>query len=381
MATFQELLNTLLNPKPSSSKLTPNSMIGSTSGPITMTQDGQTFIKQYNPQDGNYYYVPQSEIGSQRPSAKQPFMNTMQTPVNVQQSVQSGGISNPNPTAKSALIAGDMGAGPNPPPNATPTQEQGKIPGKFDINPETGKPYGFNPATNSMDDNFWAEKVEPALREKYLSEPQKSLLTQNQQSGVDKDAIRQGLMKELEPYYARLLNESNGDIELAKKRMEEDYQKGLRVAREDSDTSVKNAIQTLIPNEQDQLYGELNRRGLVGTREGRIDAPSATLSTGQKVISPLGTNVKFGGLGGKMQGQLISTQKARSEAVQRALQRQEEELGLTRNRSMEDYTTKQTRNTANLQQQKNVDLQTGTEERYKNALGDNYMRSNILLGG
>ncbi len=37
-------------------------------------------------------------------------------------------------------------------------------PGKFDINPATGKAYGFNPATNSMDDNYWALKVEPQLK-------------------------------------------------------------------------------------------------------------------------------------------------------------------------------------------------------------------------
>lgn len=41
------------------------------------------------------------------------------------------------------------------------------MPGKFDTNPQTGKPYGWNPATNSIDDNYWAQVVEPQLKATY----------------------------------------------------------------------------------------------------------------------------------------------------------------------------------------------------------------------
>lgn len=50
---------------------------------------------------------------------------------------------------------------------ASLAQPTGKVPGKFDINPATGKAYGFNPATNSMDDNYWGNIVEPQLKQQY----------------------------------------------------------------------------------------------------------------------------------------------------------------------------------------------------------------------
>ena len=36
---------------------------------------------------------------------------------------------------------------------------------KSDINPATGKPYAVNPATGVWDDNYWANTVEPSLRQ------------------------------------------------------------------------------------------------------------------------------------------------------------------------------------------------------------------------
>ncbi len=36
--------------------------------------------------------------------------------------------------------------------------------GKFDINPKTGKQYGINPSSGVMDDNYWANVVEPQLK-------------------------------------------------------------------------------------------------------------------------------------------------------------------------------------------------------------------------
>jgi len=41
------------------------------------------------------------------------------------------------------------------------------IPAKTDINPQTGKAYAVNPATGNWDDNYWANTVEPQLKQQY----------------------------------------------------------------------------------------------------------------------------------------------------------------------------------------------------------------------
>ncbi len=41
------------------------------------------------------------------------------------------------------------------------------MPGKGDINPATGKAYAVNPSSGNWDDNYWANTVEPQLKQKY----------------------------------------------------------------------------------------------------------------------------------------------------------------------------------------------------------------------
>lgn len=48
---------------------------------------------------------------------------------------------------------------------------------------------------------------------------------------------------ELSPYYERLLSETKGDLELAKKRLKEDYDRGVRLKTEDVATAIKYATE------------------------------------------------------------------------------------------------------------------------------------------
>lgn len=49
--------------------------------------------------------------------------------------------------------------------------------------------------------------------------------------------------KELAPYYERILSEAKGDVELAKKRLQEDYDRGVRLKTEDVATAIKYATE------------------------------------------------------------------------------------------------------------------------------------------
>lgn len=54
----------------------------------------------------------------------------------------------------------------------------------------------------------------------------------------DQKAAETAAMEELRPYYEKLLKIYNGDVNLAKKRMEEDYSRGLRYKQEDTATGM-----------------------------------------------------------------------------------------------------------------------------------------------
>lgn len=117
-------------------------------------------------------------------------------------------------------------------------------------------------------------------------------------------------LEELRPYYERILSEEQGDVERAKRRIEEDYARGARYREEDL-ASEEAAFGLTFPKEKNQLLENLNKRGLVPTAQ-------------------------RGGLGSQDITNLQQSQDLRREAVTRALSRQGEEAGLTRARSREE---------------------------------------------
>lgn len=55
----------------------------------------------------------------------------------------------------------------------------------------------------------------------------------------DWEEYEKAALEELKPYYTRILKEEGGDVERAKTRLKEDYDKGLRIKREDYEIAKK----------------------------------------------------------------------------------------------------------------------------------------------
>jgi len=84
----------------------------------------------------------------------------------------------------------------------------------------------------------------------------------------DQKAAETAAMEELRPYYEKLLKIYNGDVNLAKKRMEEDYSRGLRYKQEDTATGMGDINATRAERDRKfkialgDLDQEMNTRGL-----------------------------------------------------------------------------------------------------------------------
>ena len=187
-------------------------------------------------------------------------------------------------------------------------------------------------------------------------------------SSIDPRKLEDEALAELTPYYNRLLDESKGDIDVAKTRMEDDYQKGLRQRTQDTDISKKQ-LATNIGEEQVATMEDLNRRGLLGSYTGEKKQPFAmTTSTGEALnVSPV-TQMQYGGLAGKRMALLQTGQQARAEAVQRALDRANEEAATSRTRYLEDQQKAWERKQRELQQQKVADAASKARSMYSREL-------------
>lgn len=84
----------------------------------------------------------------------------------------------------------------------------------------------------------------------------------------DQQAAEKAAMEELRPYYEKLLTIYNGDVALAKKRMEEDYSRGLRYKQEATATGLGDIEATKAERDRKfkialgDLDQEMNTRGL-----------------------------------------------------------------------------------------------------------------------
>lgn len=147
----------------------------------------------------------------------------------------------------------------------------------------------------------------------------------------DWEEYEKAALEELKPYYTRILKEEGGDVERAKKRMQEDYDRGLRIKREDYETAKKLYGDKLKPGETLPQY--LARTRLQG-KEGMF------IEEGQELVEQMGKRGLFrsGIMTGEV-GKLGTSQEKRQQAIDRALSRYEEESGLGFTRGMEDVKT------------------------------------------
>lgn len=94
----------------------------------------------------------------------------------------------------------------------------------------------------------------------------------------DQAAAEKTAMEQLRPYYEKLLKIYNGDINLAKKRMEEDYSRGLRYKADETQTGMGDIAATRAERYRKfklalgDLDQEMNTRGLTtsGIKTGEI---------------------------------------------------------------------------------------------------------------
>lgn len=126
-------------------------------------------------------------------------------------------------------------------------------------------------------------------------------------------------LEELRPYYERILKEEGGDVERAKRRLDEDYQRGVRVAREDTNIQRKQLTDVTIPQEKQNLQESLIKRGLMNT----------------ETVNGMAT----GGVPSQLQNKLADDQRRRQEAIERALSRYEDTEGIRKGRAFEDIGT------------------------------------------
>ncbi len=219
--------------------------------------------------------------------------------------------------------------------------------GKFDINPATGKAYGFNPSTNSMDDNYWSQVVEPQLKSGSNSGGFQPL------SAPDVANLRDQVYNTLQPYYLQLAKEAQGDFDRASKILEEDYTKGVRdqkvqyaFTQKQQTDDLKSTLASLgITNLQDQesAIDKLNQRGMAVYQNNPDGTPNVTSSSeinsntntgvapGQPIddtstiMNPQNANM---GRGGYELAQLQQSQKLRQEAQQRTATKPIEAAGI-----------------------------------------------------
>jgi hypothetical protein len=123
--------------------------------------------------------------------------------------------------------------------------------------------------------------------------------------GFDWDKEVQAAYEKLKPYYARMLELSGGDLDLAKRMLQFDYEQGLREAKGEYETQRRTYALTF-PKEAEELSTALNKRGLAGSA---------------------GRGLPAGGLAGKEASRLKESQAIRQEAIQRALENRELRLG------------------------------------------------------
>lgn len=137
----------------------------------------------------------------------------------------------------------------------------------------------------------------------------------------DWQAAEKEALEKLTPYYKQKLDEAQGDVDRAKRLIEEDYARGVRYRKEDEATSMQDLERTA-KDERLGTLDELNRRGvLFGEQQGPQGASRAPYSqfAQQFYLNP--------------QEERIGSRQA---AIRRALERQGEVAGIERQRGIEE---------------------------------------------
>ena len=150
---------------------------------------------------------------------------------------------------------------------------------------------------------------------------------------------RADAMTQLTPYYEQKLKEAGGDVERAKRLIEEDYMRGVRYSKEDltreniqGEENAATAFKTLgldVTEENRSLAGSLNQRNVLLGTIPQGDTGSA---------APMGEYAKSWFINPQTEKQTM-----RKMAIERALKRQKEGFSTTAVREQEGFTTRRAR--------------------------------------
>lgn len=229
------------------------------------------------------------------------------------------------------------------------------MPSKSDINPDTGKPYAVNPATGAWDDNYFAQVVEPQLRNIYsdpvsdllnpiidkytqqLENYQKKYKEYNEKNPFVFDTVlaeeKKKVGQRLDPYYEQTLSDYLKGVETKRSRSIEDERRVLGELQQDTDQFVG--------REKNRLLDAIER-----SREGYSDA--GLYSSGKRF---------------REQGQLeANTNETLSDALTQK-NRKEQDVATGRKRLEEDLTLDEKLKRRDLEKEKTyqTEMQSYTE--------------------
>lgn len=155
----------------------------------------------------------------------------------------------------------------------------------------------------------------------------------------DWTAARNDALAELTPYYEQKLKDAKGDVELAKKYIEEDYQKGIRISREDYEREIRTTNEDLTTQTAEDTLTRTQE-----TREARAGANRRGTYVGQIQPGAETSAAPESSFYQEYIGKPLSEkQRLRKLAIERAITRQQEVAGVTKQRDDESYTTERER--------------------------------------
>lgn len=179
----------------------------------------------------------------------------------------------------------------------------------------------------------------------------------------DYDLAEKEARAKLDPYYQQKLNEAQGDVDKAKKLIEDDYASGVRFRQDDLVNQIGQDKLTATKETQG-LTEDLNKRGILFGEK----APASQMS-----VAP------YSQFATQQQTPLQDKQALRKQAIERAIQRQDEVAGFDRQKALQDPSMDTARIQRDLKEEEEKRIQTEflplAQERAKDKYDATYQQS------
>lgn len=323
-------------------------ILAGTDKSLTKVINGQTYVRQYNANDGKYYFVAQGlRIEPPAPTTWEKIANALSFGNLTSPSYVNVPPNTPLTTNKNQLADALGGKGLGLDSNGNLITEKGtQVEGTQGRGTTVVSGGGGTTGGGGTSGGGGAPKTN-------VNTSLTGLIGQTSTANLNMADFEAQSLAMLTPYYDRLLKEAKFDIDRAKARLEEDYVTGARKVNIAKDVEQSSEA-TTSKSELLSALDELNKRGLLQTMaETPTYSRSAMVqSTGETVPDYEPTSAKFGGLAGSRLQDLYKGQQARREAIDRARKTGIEDYMTIKTRGLEDATTTGERKLYNLGQAK-----------------------------